>query len=129
MISGRLINMNWVFVTNFDFLTPISLQSVCVNLWYFKISLFQLLHPFKSYDCNSKNNLILLFLKKQDCWKHETFTNMFRRSANQFFRFKKWLEKNHNIFFFMSNKTIVYLKFSLNFINQKLNKTILFFFL
>ena len=40
------INQNWrrkrnrVFATNSDFLIPISLKSDDVNLWYFKLSLF-----------------------------------------------------------------------------------------
>ncbi len=31
---------NWVFATNSHFLTPISLQPDDVNLWYFKLKLF-----------------------------------------------------------------------------------------
>ena len=34
---------NWVFATNSHFLTPISLQSDSVNLWYFKLRLFELI--------------------------------------------------------------------------------------
>ena len=34
---------NWVFATNLNFLTPISLQPDGVSLWYFKIRLFDLI--------------------------------------------------------------------------------------
>ena len=33
---------NWVFATNYDFTIAISFQPDCVNLWYFKLSLFDL---------------------------------------------------------------------------------------
>ena len=33
---------NWVFATNLNFLSPISLQPNGVNLWYFKLRLFDL---------------------------------------------------------------------------------------
>ena len=33
---------NWVFAKNLNFLTPISLQPDGVNLWYFKLRLFEL---------------------------------------------------------------------------------------
>ena len=33
---------NWVFAMNLQFLTPISLQPDDVNLWYFKLRLFNL---------------------------------------------------------------------------------------
>ena len=34
---------NWVFATNSDFVKPISLQSYGENLWYFKLTLFDLI--------------------------------------------------------------------------------------
>ena len=36
------LERNWVFATNINFLTPISLQPDSVNLWYFKFRLFDL---------------------------------------------------------------------------------------
>jgi len=33
---------NWVFATNLHFLTPISLQPDGVDLWYFKLRLYDL---------------------------------------------------------------------------------------
>ena len=34
---------NWVFATNSVFVKPISLQPYDVNLWYFKLTLFDLI--------------------------------------------------------------------------------------
>ena len=33
---------NWVFATNSEFIIPISLEPNVVNLWYFKLILFDL---------------------------------------------------------------------------------------
>ena len=38
----KYILRNWVFATNSDFLIPISLKPNVVNLWYFKLILFDL---------------------------------------------------------------------------------------
>ena len=37
-----LLKRNWVFATNSVFVKPISLQPYDVNLWYFKLTLFDL---------------------------------------------------------------------------------------
>ena len=37
-----VVERNWVFATNLNFLTPISLQPDGVLLWYFKLRLFDL---------------------------------------------------------------------------------------
>ena len=41
-INEIKLQRNWVFATNLNFLTPISLQPDGVNLWYFKLRLFDL---------------------------------------------------------------------------------------
>jgi len=38
-----VVQRNWVFVTNSNLLSPISLQSDRVNLWYFKLWLFNIM--------------------------------------------------------------------------------------
>ena len=38
-----VVQRNWVFATNSNFLSPISLQSDRVNLWYFKLWLFNIM--------------------------------------------------------------------------------------
>ena len=40
--SYRNYKRNWVFATNSNFLTPLSFQPDGVNLWYFKLNLFNL---------------------------------------------------------------------------------------
>ena len=39
-VKKNKVKWNWVFATNSSFLIPISLQPYGVNLWYFKLRLF-----------------------------------------------------------------------------------------
>ena len=41
-ILSEKIQRSWFFATNSDFLIPISLKPNVVNLWYFKLILFDL---------------------------------------------------------------------------------------
>jgi len=42
LVTLLVCQRNWVFATNSNFLTPIASQPDGVNLWYFKLKLFDL---------------------------------------------------------------------------------------
>ena len=42
-MKGISAKRNWVFATNSEFITPISLELNVANLWYFRLTLFDLI--------------------------------------------------------------------------------------
>ena len=61
---------NWVFATNSVFVKPISLQPDDVNLWYFKLTLFDLI-AFLVWNVNGLRHWVatILKLENQSLWQ------------------------------------------------------------
>ena len=70
-LTYYLIERNWVFVTNSVFVKPISLQPDDVNLWYFKLTIFDLI-AFIAWNIKGLRHWVatILKLENQSLWQN-----------------------------------------------------------
>ena len=68
-MTVKNIKRNWVFATNSVFVNPISLQPNGVSLWYFKLTLFDLI-AFIVWNIKDLRHWVAMVLKLEVCGKN-----------------------------------------------------------